>query len=244
MACSSTIHNTPVAVPEDFQAAPYVAFVSEQTGLPFTQSVVSSEAVGVHISLSRPFTLRYEQIAALVASLRNTIHGGLRPQHISLHEAAVFVNDTGTRTFAAALVSVGSAALTSAIQRANSCLLSLGKPPYYSPAIPHASLSSLPGDGSAAAQARGVQVYRAREDQRGADTVRTGVDAVLLGGSVPACAMGPCPSCGGQPSGQWPVLSPATTGAGQAAAPPQPTTWLWDAIYLRAGHQVHRIPLS
>lgn len=246
-------HGPRYAVPDTFVPSPYLDALLKQTGLPFSQPLAAADGVGVHISLSRPFTLRYEQIQAFIASLRTSIHGASGPLHITLHEPAVFVNDSGTRTFAASLVSGGKAPLTTIIQRIDSCLISYGKCPYYSPAIPHASLSVLPGDGTHAARAGGVHAYQAREEQRAADTVRTGVDAILVGSSSSAAggSTGPCGTCGGHPSGTWPVLTTAGGGgegggAQQACLPslPQPTTWLCDAIYVRAGHQVHRVPFS
>jgi hypothetical protein len=198
----------------------------------------------VHVSLSRPFTARHEQLDGLVASLREQL-ATARTARLCLQGAGVFMSDGGSRTFGAALVASGAAAVCGWITAVDTALAAWDKPVYCSPAVPHASLGNVNGDASARAEAAGLAVCRAEAGQRVVPGYRTQVDSLLLGGGGADEGSGGAAvsaKCGGR------VGADVGSGSDKAAAgalPPAagPTSWLADAVVLRAGDRTYTIPL-
>lgn len=94
----------------------------------------------VHISLSRPFALRYHQIQPLVSAITRRIAGAFRFE-ISMPECIVLSNDDKSRVFAALRVGRGCSAVISLIKHVDGVLESFGLPTYYEDPIPHASVA-------------------------------------------------------------------------------------------------------
>ena len=92
-----------------------------------------------HVSLSRPFVLRFHHIDTFIARMRNALKGQ-RSFDASLQGHRIFVNDEGTRTFGGLLVSKGKEIFQSMIRQVDKTLEEFRQPPYYKEAIPHISV--------------------------------------------------------------------------------------------------------
>jgi hypothetical protein len=234
-----------VPVPDDAAArealAAHTTVVEHALRRPLARGGPSSSP---HVSLSRPFTARHEQLAGLVASLREGL-AGAHATRVSLQGAALFVADDGGRSFGAAVVDAGAPALCAWIAAVDGALGAWGKPAYYSPAVPHASLGHVRGDASAVAERAGLSSHRAQPAQRVVPGYRTLVDSLLMGGGGGGgCgADAGCATCGvkrerveeeEEEDGQSEVAPPP---------PPRSLSWLADSVILRAGDKSFAIPL-
>ncbi|TYZ62554.1 hypothetical protein PybrP1_009674 [[Pythium] brassicae (nom. inval.)] len=104
----------------------------------------SSELGGVHLSLSRPFTLRYEQITPFVLELRAALKWRRRFV-LSLAGATVLVNDERTRSFLALRVADGEREVLATLKCVDACMKHFALPVYYEDPIPHVSIASCLG---------------------------------------------------------------------------------------------------
>lgn len=242
-----------VPVPDDAAArealAAHAAVVEHALRRPLVRG--GGPAAFPHVSLCRPFTARHEQLAGLVASLREGL-AGARATRVSLQGAALFVADDGGRSFGAAVVDAGAPALCAWIAAVDGALGAWGKPVYYSPAVPHASLGHVRGDASGGAEWAGLAVHRAQAAQRVMPSYRTQVDSLLTGdggGGGGGGMEAGCAACGGRRARAEDAGKEEERGEGgqssEGAPPPPPRalSWLVDAVVLRAGDKAFTIPL-
>ncbi|KAG7387209.1 poly(U)-specific 3'-to-5' RNA exonuclease [Phytophthora pseudosyringae] len=100
----------------------------EELGL--SESSSSGENNGLHLSLSRPFTLTYDQICGFVDSLRAALKWRQRFT-ITLRRALVLVNDDKTRSFLALRVGEGEQQIIQVLRCVDQCLSRFELPTYY-----------------------------------------------------------------------------------------------------------------
>lgn len=89
-----------------------------------------SDLSGIHLSLSRPFALRYAQITPFVLELRAALKWRRRFV-LSLAGATVLVNDERTRSFLALQVADGAHDVRATLQRVDACMKRFALPLYY-----------------------------------------------------------------------------------------------------------------
>ncbi|KDO29846.1 hypothetical protein SPRG_19728 [Saprolegnia parasitica CBS 223.65] len=97
----------------------------------------------LHLSLSRTFVLRYEQIEPFVQALRIALKYRKR-QRIGLQGHRILINDEKTRLFAATPVVRGKLEICHIIACVDRCMRQFDLAPYYSDPIPHVSVASTP----------------------------------------------------------------------------------------------------
>jgi 2'-5' RNA ligase len=98
-----------------------------------------------HVSLSRVFTLRRVQADEVVEALR----GALRDSgsvDAALEGGRLFVNEDRSRSFVGLLLSEGTGEVLDLITAVDGVLRRFGKPAFYDPPEPHASVAWAPGD--------------------------------------------------------------------------------------------------
>lgn len=88
------------------------------------------QLAGYHLSLSRPFALRYEQITPFVLELRAALKWRRRFV-VSLAGATVLVNDERTRSFLALRVADGAKDVAATLQCVDACMKRFALPLYY-----------------------------------------------------------------------------------------------------------------
>ncbi|CAI5712832.1 unnamed protein product [Hyaloperonospora brassicae] len=99
----------------------------------------------LHVSLSRPFVLTYDQIRDFVDSLRAALKWRQR-FCITLRRSLVLLNDDKTRSFLALRVVEGSGEVVQLLRCVDQCLARFGQPVYYQDPIPHVSIASSVGE--------------------------------------------------------------------------------------------------
>ncbi|KAE8910297.1 hypothetical protein PF005_g1390 [Phytophthora fragariae] len=100
---------------------------------------------GLHLSLSRPFVLTFDQIEGFVDSLRSALKWRQRFS-VTLQGALVLVNDDRTRSFLSLRVSEGEQQLKQVLRCVDQCLARFELPTYYEDPIPHVSIASSMGE--------------------------------------------------------------------------------------------------
>uniref|UniRef100_A0AAV1VLB8 U6 snRNA phosphodiesterase n=1 Tax=Peronospora matthiolae TaxID=2874970 RepID=A0AAV1VLB8_9STRA len=108
-------------------------------------SATDNENRALHLSLSRPFVLTYDQINAFVDSLRAALKWRQRFS-ITLRRSHVLLNDDRTRSFLALRVVEGESGIVNLLQRVDQCVARFGQPVYYQDPIPHISIASSMGE--------------------------------------------------------------------------------------------------
>ena len=93
-----------------------------------------------HISLSRPFALRYHQIQPLVTEITKRL-GAAHKFEVCMPRCTLLRNDDGTRVFGALVVEKGCGAVLSLIRSVDSALESFGLQTYYKDPVPHVSVA-------------------------------------------------------------------------------------------------------
>ncbi|KAL3673341.1 hypothetical protein V7S43_001057 [Phytophthora oleae] len=99
----------------------------EELGLGET---TSTEENVLHLSLSRPFVITYDQIESFVDSLRAALKWRQRFS-ITLRKALVLVNDDKTRSFLALRVYDGEQQFIQVLHCVDECLTRFERPTYY-----------------------------------------------------------------------------------------------------------------
>ncbi|EEY66026.1 uncharacterized protein PITG_03564 [Phytophthora infestans T30-4] len=99
----------------------------------------------LHLSLSRPFVLTYDQINGFVDSLRAALKWQQRFS-VTLRRALVLANDEKTRSFLALRVGEGEQQFTQVLRCVDQCLSRVEQPTYYKDPIPHVSIASSLGE--------------------------------------------------------------------------------------------------
>lgn len=94
----------------------------------------------VHVSLSRPFALRYHQIQPLVAEITKRLTT-TRKFEVCMPECILLGNDDKSRIFASLRVDKGRSAIVSLIKQVDEGISLFGLTPYYKDPIPHASVA-------------------------------------------------------------------------------------------------------
>lgn len=89
-----------------------------------------SSSSSVHLSVSRPFVLRFEQIQPFVDELRAALKWRRR-FILSLAGATVLVNDERTRSFLALRVARGESDVLATVRCVDQCMRHFGLPVYY-----------------------------------------------------------------------------------------------------------------
>ncbi|CAI5704694.1 unnamed protein product [Peronospora effusa] len=123
------------------KAVALVAF--EELGLGKYQA--TSESLELHLSLSRPFVLNYDQINVFVDSLRVALKWRERFS-VTLCRTLVLVNDNKTRSFLALRVVKGGDEFVKVLRCVDVCLARFKQPIYYKDPIPHVSIASSMGE--------------------------------------------------------------------------------------------------
>ncbi|KAG7397363.1 poly(U)-specific 3'-to-5' RNA exonuclease [Phytophthora boehmeriae] len=113
--------------------------------VPFEELEVGKEEQGLHLSLSRPFVLRYDQIDAFVDALRAVLKWRHRFS-ITLQQVLVLLNDEKTRSFLALRVGEGEQHINRLLRCVDQCLEQFKQPTYYENPIPHVSIASSMGE--------------------------------------------------------------------------------------------------
>ncbi|CAH0477220.1 unnamed protein product [Peronospora belbahrii] len=98
----------------------------------------------LHLSLSRPFILKYDQINIFVDSLRAALKWR-QCFSVTLGHALVLVNDDKTRSFLALRVVKGQDEFVKVLRCVDQCLGRFKQPTYYKHPIPHVSIASSMG---------------------------------------------------------------------------------------------------
>ncbi|EQC25019.1 hypothetical protein SDRG_17096 [Saprolegnia diclina VS20] len=101
------------------------------------------DSSSLHLSLSRTFVLRYEQIEPFVQALRVALKYRKRTR-VVLQGHRILVNDEKTRLFAATPLVRGKPEICHIIACVDRCMRQFDLPPYYSDPIPHVSVASTP----------------------------------------------------------------------------------------------------
>ncbi|OWZ22922.1 hypothetical protein PHMEG_0002300 [Phytophthora megakarya] len=112
--------------------------------VPFKQ-LESDENDRLHLSLSRPFVLTYDQINSFVDSLRAALKWRQRFS-VTLKRALVLVNDDKTRSFLALRVGEGEEEFLQVLRCVDQCFTRFELPTYYKDPIPHVSVASSVGE--------------------------------------------------------------------------------------------------
>ncbi|KAH7479299.1 hypothetical protein PRIC1_009153 [Phytophthora ramorum] len=115
----------------------------EELGLGESSSTKGDASL--HLSLSRPFVLIYDQIDGFVDSLRAALKWRQR-FNITLRRALVLVNDDKTRSFLALRVGEGEQQFVQVLRCVDQCLTQFKLPTYYKNPIPHVSIASSMGE--------------------------------------------------------------------------------------------------
>ncbi|CAI5728733.1 unnamed protein product [Peronospora destructor] len=105
----------------------------------------TSEKLELHLSLSRPFVLKYNQINVFVDSLRAALKWRQRFS-VTLCRTLVLVNDDKTRSFLALHVVKGEDEFVKLLRCVDECLARFKQPTYYKDPIPHVSIASSMGE--------------------------------------------------------------------------------------------------
>ncbi|KAL8008170.1 putative MAGE domain, U6 snRNA phosphodiesterase Usb1 [Plasmopara halstedii] len=112
---------------------------------PHEDSSTEFDSTPLHMSLSRPFVLTYNQIGDFVDSLRAALKWRQRFR-ITLRHALVISNDAKTRSFLALQVYEGKQYFTQVLRCVDQCLAHFQLPTYYKNPIPHVSIASSLGN--------------------------------------------------------------------------------------------------
>lgn len=99
----------------------------------------------LHLSLSRPFVLTYDQINSFVEMLRAALKWRQRFR-VTVQRVLVLVNDDKTRSFLALRVSEGEKQFLKLLRCVDQCLARFNQPTYYEDPIPHVSIASSLGE--------------------------------------------------------------------------------------------------
>ncbi|KAG1700103.1 hypothetical protein DVH05_011916 [Phytophthora capsici] len=113
----------------------------EELGLGDTTTTEGERVL--HMSLSRPFAITYDQIDNFVDSLRAALKWR---QRITLRKTIVLVNDDKTRSFLALRVGDGEHQFIQVLRCVDQCLARIERPTYYEDPIPHVSIASSLGE--------------------------------------------------------------------------------------------------
>ncbi|TMW68822.1 hypothetical protein Poli38472_006290 [Pythium oligandrum] len=106
---------------------------------------MASEEEELHMSLSRPFVLTYEQIEPFVEALRAALKWRRRFA-LTVEEPTVLVNDERTRSFLALQLDAGKQEFVKTVRCVDQCMQDFQLPTYYEDPIPHVSIASALGD--------------------------------------------------------------------------------------------------
>ncbi|KAG6609316.1 U6 snRNA phosphodiesterase [Phytophthora cinnamomi] len=115
----------------------------KELGLGESPSTISDD--GLHLSLSRPFVLTYDQIEGFVDSLRAALKWR-QCFSVTLRRPLVLVNDDRSRSFLALRVGEGEQQFIQVLRCVDQCLARLELPTYYKDPIPHVSIASSLGE--------------------------------------------------------------------------------------------------
>lgn len=115
-----------------------VGTCNEKLGEIITEKGFTQEE-SVHISLSRPFALRYHQIQPLVTEVTKRFTS-TRKFEVCMPECILLGNDDKSRMFASLRVDKGKSTITSLIKQVDEAISLFGLTPYYEDPIPHASV--------------------------------------------------------------------------------------------------------
>ncbi|KAF4320471.1 hypothetical protein BBO99_00002612 [Phytophthora kernoviae] len=96
--------------------------------VPCEELEVGNDEQGLHLSLSRPFVLKYDQIDGFMDALR----AALKWRHcVTLQQELVLVNDEKTRSFLALRVGEGEQNFSQLLRTVDQCLKRFNQPSYY-----------------------------------------------------------------------------------------------------------------
>ncbi|OQR94620.1 hypothetical protein THRCLA_22222 [Thraustotheca clavata] len=128
-----------------------IKFSMEQTEKSFTTILnlvrmddpraTKDEFDGFHLSLSRTFVLKYDQIQFFVKELTAKLKYRKRLR-IGLRGHQVLINDERTRLFSTIPVISGVQEMCHVIECVDRCMVQFGLSPYYANPIPHVSVAS------------------------------------------------------------------------------------------------------
>lgn len=93
-----------------------------------------------HISLSKPFTLRFQEIDEFIANISESIKNISR-FNLSFQGSTIFSNEDKTRYFISLYILKGTNNVIELISKIDNIMKKYNKPEYYRPSIPHSSIA-------------------------------------------------------------------------------------------------------